>query len=138
MQDAKDALADAQKSLADAQKALADKKKADADAAKDAEQTKQDNIKNAEYDIQSLNYDIQSAQDNIQKLKDQENYDNIVRAPSDGIILTINISKGAYTSQNQPLFTMAQGSAGYELTFKVDTASADLLSEGDQIMITLD
>jgi len=61
-----------------------------------------------------------------------------IKAPSDGIILEVNIDKGMMTAPNQTLFVVGRDDKKYRLSWLMSRSEAEDFDIGDEVAIKLE
>ncbi|UWV46698.1 TolC family protein [Acetivibrio thermocellus] len=74
----------------------------------------------------------------LEKLKKDYSGMGEIKAPSDGIILEVNIDKGMMTAPNQTLFVVGRDDKKYRLSWLMSRSEAEDFDIGDEVAIKLE
>ncbi|RCW49557.1 efflux RND transporter periplasmic adaptor subunit [Paenibacillus prosopidis] len=95
-------------------------------------------IEDKKRDLENQKLDMQVQERKIADLQKQIVEGGTLRAPVDGIVISLNASEGATSSRGQPIIEIADDAAGYQFAIVADSNDASMLRIGDKVSVQLD
>lgn len=87
-------------------------------------------------EVQQLNLDIERRK--VEDLEKQIRDGQVLRAPADGIVASLNVEESATVSPGQPVGTVASDASGYQLVISASGDAADALRIGQSVTVQVD
>lgn len=94
-------------------------------------------ISKAKRDLQLDQLDKELAELKIGNMRKQLERSQSVTAPFDGIIIELNIAEGASVSAGQTVMKLVNPKAGFEMSFGLDGAAAELMELGSRLPVSI-
>jgi len=98
---------------------------------------KSETLEGPDLEIQRAELDIQLQQSKIAAIQDELIFVSNVVAPSDGVITSLNCSKGSLSDPSKPLYVLTSRQGGFELKVTIDSSKADYFKPGDEVEVAV-
>ncbi|MBB6729953.1 efflux RND transporter periplasmic adaptor subunit [Cohnella zeiphila] len=98
----------------------------------------QDAIERQKRDMESQQLSLDMEQRKVEELERQISDGQVLRAPTDGVVESLNVEAGANVSPGQPVGTIASDASGYQFVISASGDAGDALSIGDKVTVQVD